>query len=566
MKTPIELTERIYFKLLLKVGVGLVLLVVLIWGGLHVFHKWQERHLVRRAAGYLAGGDTKTASLTARRAFQLNPENADAARMMAQISERAADGSELEWRRKVVELAPESTEDALALVRSALRANDLGLAENTLRGMSEAARETPGYHAAMGRLLEMRNKPGEAESHWAKAAELAPDDSAYQLQLALVRIASGDPAKREQSLAVLERLRADPARRVAATRALIMDGASRGGDSRRLYQLAKELQAYPDAAFGDRLLYLEILRQLRDPEYQPYLAQLEKEAGANAADAASLLSWTTKHATADAIRFANDLSPEIRAKWPVPLAVAEAYSAARDWPALQAALGSADWAAFDFLRQAYLARALREQQQLAEAEREWAKAQKAASGRSSAVLMLARTVGSWNWDKETIDLLWTLTKTPEKRKEALQLLYQHYANSGDTPGLYRVLLRSTEIVPDDLTMQNNLAQISLLIGADVERARKIAAELYEKEPRNAAFVSTYAFSLFARGDVEGARQALETLNEEQLQNASIAVYYGVVLAAAGEKEMARRYLDLGSKAFLLPEERALVTKAENSLR
>ena len=566
MKTPIELTERIYFKVFLRVLAGVVLLVLLIWGGLHVFHRWQERHLVRRAAGYLAGGDTKTASLTARRAFQLNPENADAARMMAQISERAADGSELDWRRKVVELAPDATEDALALVRAALRANDLGLAENTLRGMSEAARQTPSYHAAMGRLLELRKKPAEAESHWTKAAELAPEDPAYQLQLALVRIGSGDNAKREESLAVLERLRADPERRLAATRALIMDGASRGGEPRRLYELAKELQGYPDAAFADKLLYLEILRQLRDPEYQPYLAQLENAAATNAADAASLISWMTKHATPDAIRFSNALAAEIRGKWPVPLAIAEAYSAAKDWPALQTMLETADWSAFDFLRQAYLARALREQQQLVAAEKEWARAQKAASANSAAVLMLARTVGSWNWDKETIDLLWTLSKARETRAEALQLLYQNYANTGDTPGLYRVLLRSTEIAPDDLTMQNNLAKISLLIGADVERARKIASELYEKEPRNAAFVSTYAFSLFARGDVSSARQALETLSDEQLQNPSIAVYYGIVLAAAGEKELARRFLDLGSKAFLLPEERALVTKAENSLR
>lgn len=31
---------------------------------MQAFHKWQERHLVRRAAGFLSGGDYKIASLT----------------------------------------------------------------------------------------------------------------------------------------------------------------------------------------------------------------------------------------------------------------------------------------------------------------------------------------------------------------------------------------------------------------------------------------------------------------------------------------------------------------------
>jgi Flp pilus assembly protein TadD len=150
--------------------------------------------------------------------------------------------------------------------------------------------------------------------------------------------------------------------------------------------------------------------------------------------------------------------------------------------------------------------------------------------------------------------------------EALQELYAHYAKSGDTSGLYRVLLRSTEVAPEDATIENNFAQVSLLLDADAERARKIAAELVRKEPANANYVSTYAFALYTRGDVAEALQAFSRLTEEQLQVPTIAAYYGVVLAAAGEREKARQYLARGAKAFLLPEERALLTKAEASLQ
>jgi hypothetical protein len=41
------------------------------------------------------------------------------------------------------------------------------------------------------------------------------------------------------------------------------------------------------------------------------------------------------------------------------------------------------------------------------------------------------------------------------------------------------------------------------------------------------------------------------------------VYYGLVLAAAGQKEKAREYLGRAPQANLLPEEKALVARAES---
>ena len=563
LKTPIELTERIYHKVFIGIVGGVLLLGLLGWGGLHVFHKWQERHLVRRAAGFLSGGDTKTASISARRALQLNSESAEAARMLAEIAEKAADGTELTWRRRVVELQPDSVDDALALVRIALRANDLATAEKTLHDVRDKAQQTPAYHAALGRLAEMREKRAESEAHWAKAAELAPDETGYQLALAMVQLGSTDEAKRSTARDVLERLRSDPKRRTAATRALIIDGANRREDPERLRELAAELQSYDEAAFSDRLLYLEILRQLKDPGFGEYLAKLQNDALARPADLASLLTWMGNQNPADAVEFSSTMPAETLAKWPVPLAVAEAYTKAEDWAGLQQVIGGSNWAAFQFLRHAYLARAFRGEEQQTAADREWARAQKAASENPQALLMLARTVSGWGWQNETLELLWALSKGHETRKEALQLLYQHYAKTGDTPGVYRVLLRSAEIAPDDLMVQNNLAHVSLLLDADPERARKIAAELAAKEPTNAAYVSTYAFSLYARGDFEAALQTMEQLTQEQLQAPPIAAYYGIILAAAGQKERAREYLERGTKAFLLPEEKALLAKAES---
>jgi Flp pilus assembly protein TadD len=445
--------------------------------------------------------------------------------------------------------------------------NDLASAERTLQAIGARAAGNATYHAAVARVSELRKNRAEAEAHWAKAAELSPAEPAYQTQLAVVQLTSGDPGKREKALAALERLRQNPQERAAATRALLMDGASRPSDPKRLRTLANELQSYPDAPFSDRLLYLEILRQLRDPTVDEYLGTLEQAVGENPNDIASLLSWmTTNGKAAEAIGFAGRLAPETSRKLPVPIALAEAFGKMQDWDGLQRLAGDADWGGLNFMRQAHLARALRGQHEELAAEQQWTQAQKEAAVQPQRLLMLARTVAAWDWEKERLALLWEATKARDTRLEALQELYTHYAKSGDTSGLYRVLLRSTEVAPDDLTIQNNFAQVSLLLDADAERARKIAADLVRKEPSNAGYVSTYAFSLYTRGEVAEAVQAFSKLTEEQLQAPSIAAYYGIVLAAAGEKEKARGYLERGATAFLLPEERALVAKAQAAVQ
>jgi hypothetical protein len=117
-----------------------------------------------------------------------------------------------------------------------------------------------------------------------------------------------------------------------------------------------------------------------------------------------------------------------------------------------------------------------------------------------------------------------------------------------------------------LRIQNNFAQISLILNVNAERARRIASELYRKERSSSAYASTYAFSLYTRGDKIGASKVMGALGDTQLNDPSVAAYYGLFLAAVGEKQKAREYFRIGASAKLLPEERALIAEAESSLK
>src|SRR4029077_18442655 len=150
------------------------------------------------------------------------------------------------------------------------------------------------------------------------------------------------------------------------------------------------------------------------------------------------------------------------------------------------------------------------------AEHEWAAATKEGSSQSSSTMALMHVTADWKWEKEMVELLWSLTKDQEKQKEAVQELYRYYERSNDTQGLYRVLVRWIELDPEDLNVQNNLAQVSLLLDANAEEARKIAADLHGKAPSNAAYTTTYAYSLLTKGNPKDALKVMNSLTPEQL--------------------------------------------------
>ncbi len=567
MEQSLEKAQRTYIKLIVGSLLGFVLFIFVCWGGWRLYGGFESRHSARRAAAYLSSGELRQAALSARRALELDGNNIAGINVMAKIAEVTGDRSAIGWRRRALELEPHSTANQLALALCALQFNDVGTAEKILGGVDQNSRDTAAFHAAAARLAEKKGQPKEAEQHWVRAVELAPNEKSYQLDFGSVLLRSEDQMKRERGRKILDSLRNDEQQRAAATRALIRDGAARHISSDILLARAKELQGYPEATFSDRLLYLDILRQLRAPSFTEYLSVLEKAAISEPTNLALLITWMkTSGMSLLAVDFIRTLPKETVNKWPVPMAVAEIHAKLQDWPDLEARMKREDWGQFDFMRHAYLALALRNQGRTVAADGEWSAAEKNASTQPGFLSTLARATAEWHWEKEWLGLLWALTKYPETQLEAFQSLHQKYVDDGDTPGLHRVLLRVVEMRPQDKIAQNNLAQVSLLLNTDVERACRVAAELYESDTTNPAYASTYAFSLFRKGDAAAAVKVMNGLTEEELKEPSLAAYYGILLAAAGDSTKAREYLKYGASAKLLPEERALLTAAESKIQ
>jgi hypothetical protein len=565
LETSVEKTQRTYIYLLVGGFVGLLLLIFGIWAGHGAYVRWQERRLIQRGVAAMAQHNLRDASLAARTVLELKPNSVPGSRLMADVAERVGDRAAMDWRAKVVALLPQSNEDKIAWARCALQFDEPATAERELGEVNDAGKQAASYHAAAAVLAQVRHETDKAESEWAEAVRLADNDKSYQLQLGIARSKSPDPAHQREGETILQGLRNDADQRGPATRALITIGVSHHVSARQLVAWARELQEYPEATFSDHLLYLDLLHQTHDAQFGPFLGDIEKSALSHPGDLAALLSWMSQNnLNLVALDYARSFPQEVAQKWPVVAALAEVYTRVSEWRKLETALGSASWGEFDFLRHAYLALAAEKQDKPAAREREWAAAIKGAAARSEATMMLFRTISPWHWDNETVALLWTLTSYPDKKHEAFATLYQYYSGKNDTQGLYKLLVHLHEADPNDLNIANNLAQVSLLLNADVTAARKLAADVYAKAPSNPVYATTYGYALLNKGDARAAAKVIGSLPPDQLRNPAVSAYYGFCLAALKDPR-AREFLDIGRTAPLLPEEKALLEKAEASL-
>ena len=566
MEHPHDKIERSIIKIIAWTVGLIVLLSVGSVFAYRQYRNWQQRRLVAEANALINEGDYKRASLDARRLLQINPDSAEGCRIMARLSEKAGLRSALEWRRRVMDLGQATPNDLILLARAAVRFDDRPTADVAMARLPESAKESPDYHALMADIAYARRDGVEMEKQLSEASRLDPGNKDYTMRLASLRLGANDLNVRLKGRETLVAMQADPATRRDATRYLAEDEL-RQGNALDALELARQLDTLPGKTFNDRLLLLSALHATKDSKFSAFLEELQTSSMDEPERVGALLTWMNMHNMAgEAIAWSAKLQPGLIGNKLVQIALADAFVTKREWASLQRLVNSGNWGTVDFLRNALLARAMRELGNTADSASQWNEAMKKVAVDSRYIMMLAETVEKWGWRSEAIELLWLIAKDPLKGDEALRTLYQYFAKKDDTENLYRVLLHSTELHPDDRNAQNNFAQISLLLNLNVARGQKMAREVYEKEPKNAAYASTYAFSLYAQGENRKALKVFETLTEEQLRQPEIAAYYGVILAATGDLARAPEFLDLGEKSTkLLPQEKAMIEKARRTL-
>lgn len=132
-------------------------------------------------------------------------------------------------------------------------------------------------------------------------------------------------------------------------------------------------------------------------------------------------------------------------------------------------------------------------------------------------------------------------------------------------GLHKIYSTLLSFDSADVAEKNNVAALSLLLNIQTNRAHQMAREVYQKNPSNDVFASTYAYSLQLQGRTAEALKIAGSISEKHLESPSLAVYYALLLVAAEQPDKAKKYLSIAETGKLLPEERAMLVAAKAAL-
>ena len=93
-------------------------------------------------------------------------------------------------------------------------------------------------------------------------------------------------------------------------------------------------------------------------------------------------------------------------------------------------------------------------------------------------------------------------------------------------------------------------------GRQIERAGRLAKELYENDPQALGNAALYAFGLHLQGDTEKGADLLDSRQDLDQLGSDGAAYCALVFSACGKGDKARQLLATVDREILLPELRA----------
>jgi predicted Zn-dependent protease len=568
-------------KTLIIVLTSCLALLLLAYTGFRGYQVWIQSHGIAMAQGYMARHDLRNTFLSLQQVLKTNPRNLEACRMVAALMEAEHAPAAVQWRQRVLELNPGSTDDRFALAKTAIANREYGVAATALAGASRADKQTAPYHNLAGMVALMTGQPAEAQAHFSESIRLVPSDPIPQLNLAVVRLHGTNLLDMADARIALQRLIAETTNAVVSLQARreLIDDAMRFNEFSNALDLSQDLVRQTNSVFSDKLLRLDVLRKARNGGFKTTLAEYETEASSNPADIADLAKWQMTNLSAtNALNWLQQLPSSTRTNQIVEVLAATCQLQLKDWQGLQTAIqqqnwydSSRPWDDMEFMRHAYLARSLRGQGLTEASAAEWSVATKSASqlksdtAQKSSFKTLFDLAVAWGWNTEAEQILWTLVNQYPDEKWAYPVLRNALITWHRTRSLMQLFDTMQKRNPNDFALENNLAATALLLGDQGARPYALAQDVFQKDPTNPVCASTYAFSLFLQGKFSDALKVMKKLDPQTLQEPTFALYYGIILKANGDVKDAKAYLDRASKAPLLPEERALLDRARGGL-
>ena len=520
----------------------------------HVYCRWQGERAIAQARSFLEKNDTQNSILSLRTALRYRPQDVEALRALASLLESAHSSEALAHRRTLMDVQPQLLEPKLAYARTALLFDKPEEAAKILERIKGANRKTPQFLEFRAELFLARGRADLALEAYRDLFEWHPENRRAQVKLTALELQNGLEESRDAARAEMESLASDEEFGLIALRALIHDAVRRQDYAAALSWSARACEM-PRAEFSDRLQQLQALSAAKSAAYDRWLIDLERSALEHAEFTVQLGKWKL-----------SAVGPQITAVWlesvpdslrrepAISLLLAECYAALDRWNDLESLTSSSGWGEFEAVRLALLSRAQARQGNLKSSEQTWQLALATAERQPThldRLLVIAKA------DKRDVrQVLWIIAEKDPRHISARKELYQAYWYEKNANGMLRMMELVLKENPNDRAARYNVASLLMATGRQIQRAGRLAQELYEDDPDALANTALYAFALSLLGNPQKGADMLDSRKDLERLSSEGTAYYTLVLSTCGRVDEARRLLGSIDRELLVPELRA----------
>ena len=532
------------------------------------YRAWKQAKALDRAKEFIAKKDPASAKLEIEIALTAVPGSPEAIRVAGDLLELVGSPQALTLRRAMVNLAPDSVADRVAMVSTALRLRDFNSARDALTGFTTAQVEQPAVlRAHLAYALATNNRPI-ADALFDRLAAIAtPDDEMKALHAMLLR-QHPDAQKSAAAKKELETLAQNPRFALTLNRAFFNEAVA-AKDLPAAKRFAALASADPAATFTDRLNEANFTLLLDKQPFETVFASLTPTAAASGLAAAEFSRWlVVQGKAAEAERWLAGLPPAIISAPEVASARLELAAVAKDWDRFGQLLGSGAWGpiAPEVARLVMSAHVVGERNAALQ-KQIWDEAIASAHGNLVTYRVLLRVANAWQWSDETESVLWAVVRADAEQTWAHSALINVFRQRGDGRKMLDVITILKNAAPSSTTYRHDWALLTLLVSptSEWDNPKAVAKDVYLGDPANPSYAATYALALTEAGKAEDARAVLEKLSVGDREFPLRAPYLAFVYGHCRRQAEFEKYAALVGSAPVLHEERLLIERGREAV-
>lgn len=556
-------------RVIKKIAIWITILAgVVVFGlsyGYPKFREFRRNRILGSARAFIEAQNFRSAFLLLDQFVKEDPGNLEAHRLLAQVLEAQGPGQGLSEWETLTRIEPRNPANSIGFATAALQAGQIKKLADALMILQKLQPQGVEYYRLTAGLALAKGDTVALRRTLEVLVDAEPGNEVMQLNLAILRFSSTQPADLMAARGTLEKFARGNHLRIRATLALIDDVSRRwpgeSNPAKRYALLARQLELgryAPDAA--GEYMSLELTNR-REPGLPDLVEHMKSQKAPLPDDAAALAQWMLKIGQkGEALVWLETLDEKLRQSPAVKNAMATCAVSLESWPRLEQLLRQGAWGPVppDAVRFAFQSHERSQVNNDSRAESLWNKAVQLSEQSLPGLRMLHRLAQLWRWPRRSAQVLWALVRQYPADLIAWQKLSEQALANHDTAEVWRIYGAWAQAAPADIRVRIERVVIGLLVRPHEPGLAGQAEELFRLHPDNAGCRLAQALALW-RGTRTG--EALAVLDAGGLNYAAeprLALARGLMLASAGRREESEKMLAAVPTELLLPEEIALM--------